>query len=139
MNSAYNEGKLTLTVFPRANNPHGEIKETTFEDLPEFFFPKSGEKDGPGFSAARFKNNHRGKDNLLSTTMIVLDVEANKETGEVPPGIEEISQRLKKQGFRSFLYTTYSHTEVSPRYRVVIVLSAPIIFSDDKVIRRFEQ
>jgi hypothetical protein len=47
MNSAYNKDKLTLTVFPRANIPHGEIKELTFEDMPEFFFPKSGEKDGP--------------------------------------------------------------------------------------------
>ena len=139
MNSAYNEDKLTLTVFSRANNPYGEKKEITFEDLPEFFSPKPGEKDGPGFSAARFKNNHRGKGNHNSTTMIVLDVEANKETGEVPPSIEEISRRLKKQGFRFILYTTYKHTDESPRYRIIIFLSAPIIFSDDKVIRRFEQ
>ncbi len=138
MNAACNEDKLTLTVFPRSNNPHGEIKEITFEDLSEFFSPKSGEKDGSGFSPATFKNNHRGKGNLVSTTMIVLDVEENKNTGEVPPSIEEIGQRIKNKEIRSAVYTTYNHTDSAPRYRAIIFLSAPINFSDDASIRSFE-
>jgi len=139
MNSSVNATHdFCLTIFKASNKPKGEQRNVTYDQLVKLLTPQSGEKDGPGFSPATFKNNHRGRDSLISIGMIVLDVEENKKTGEIPPDPQEITKRVNSRGLTGFVYTTYNHTPENPRYRVVLPLSHSILVSDDPRLRSFE-
>jgi hypothetical protein len=139
MNSTVNATRdFCLTIFQASKKPKGEQRHFTHAEFAESLMPRLGEKDGPGFSPATFKNNHRGRDNLISIGMIVLDVEENKKTGEIPTDPQEITKRVNSRGLTGFIYTTYNHTPENPRYRVALLLSHSILFSDDPRLRSFE-
>lgn len=61
--------------------------------------------------------------NAVARTAIVLDIEVNKNTGEVPPTPGTTAQRLSTAGI---VYTSHSDTPQMPRYRVVAPLSEEI-------------
>jgi hypothetical protein len=139
MNSSFNTlSNVSLTIFQASNKPKGDQRNVTFDQFVELLTPQSGEKDGSGFSPATFKHNHRGRENLISIEMIVLDVEENKKTGEIPPDPKEVVERLIERGFHGVVYTTYNHVPDAPRYRVVLFLSKPMIFSHERNLRHFE-
>lgn len=95
---------------------------------------REGEKDGPNFVPARFvPQKHRGyvrvrrlKANLKARTAVALDIEANKVTGEVPPGLKTVAERLRASRMSAVLYTSHSHTPHDTRFRVVLPLSEEI-------------
>ena len=56
--------------------------------------------------------------NARARTAIILDVEENKATGELPPAVGAIVHRLGALQLASIVWTTHSHTAHRPRYRV---------------------
>jgi hypothetical protein len=93
---------------------------------------REGEKDGPNVIAARFalepgrRQARRLKANVQARTMVVLDIETNKKTGEVPPEPDVAIARAKARGQACLLYTSHNHAPGDPRYRMMLPLSAEI-------------
>lgn len=98
---------------------------------------EEGEKDGLALACASFKRDvlpgHgiRGNANLLARSLIALDVETSTQTGEVPPPMAAIADFLAIRRLAAVLWTTHSHTDAAPRYRVLMPLSAPFPLPDD--------
>lgn len=86
---------------------------------------KVGTKDGHAITCATF-DGPRGNNTLQERTMIALDVEASAETGEVPPDPRVIEALLRAKRLAAVMWTTHSHTEQDPRYRVLLPLSTPV-------------
>lgn len=97
-----------------------------------FWWRREGEKDGPNFVPARFKLEPDGrhvrrlKRNLLARTAVALDCEVNKQTGELPPAINDSVARIRGAGWAGVLYTSHNHSHDAPRYRIVLPLSEEI-------------
>jgi hypothetical protein len=92
---------------------------------------REGEKDGPNFVAARFKLELDGrvrrlKANLLARTALVLDIETNKQTGEIPPSLDAAGARVLAERQAAVIYTSHNHTPEAPRYRIVLPISEEI-------------
>jgi hypothetical protein len=93
---------------------------------------REGEKDGCCFAAARFtpepggRRVRRLKANLLARTLIVLDIETSKATGEVPPTLDAAMDRAKALGLAAIGYTSHNHKPGDIRYRLVFLLSVEI-------------
>ncbi len=130
------ETPLAVCWFPTAmpNGPAiGDPELTTWGEFCSiFWWRREGDKDGPNFIPATFsleadgRHVRRLKRNLLSRTAIALDCESNKETGELPPALGELEERIKNQGWAALAYTSHSHTAAAPRYRIVLPLSKSI-------------
>ena len=129
---------LTMSWFPTAfpEGPAiGNPESTTWGGFTGVFWcRREGQKDGPCFATARFKLEADGrhvrrlKRNLLARTAVALDVETNKETGEVPPVFDSTSDSIKAAGVAAVIYTSHSHRPEAPRYRIVLALSEEIAF-----------
>ncbi len=111
----------------------GDPERTTWAEFAGVFtWRREGPKDGPNFVPARFvlepdgRHVHRVKRNLIARTAIALDIETNKETGEVPPDVADAVARVRTTGWAAVLYTSHSHQPQAPRYRVVLPLSGEI-------------
>jgi hypothetical protein len=128
---------LTASFFPTAmpKGPAvGEPRRLTWGNFTSVFEPRRvGEKDGPNFIPARFslepdgRQVRRLKARLLSRTAIALDIERNKETGEIPPALREVVRRVKALGLAGLVYTSHNHKpEDDPRYRIVVPISEEI-------------
>jgi hypothetical protein len=127
---------LTISWFPTAfaEGPAiGDPEHTTWMNFAGvFWWRREGEKDGPNFVPARFcleadgRHVRRLKRNLLARTAVALDIEFNKDTGEVPPPFDGALDRIKAAGFAAVIYTSHSHRPEAPRYRIVLALSEEI-------------
>jgi hypothetical protein len=111
----------------------GDPERTTWGAFASvFWWRREGEKDGPGFVPARFSLEPDGRHvrrlnrNLLARTVIALDCETNKLTGEVPPPFAEAVERVETTGDAAVIYTSHNHTVSAPRYRIVLPLSEEI-------------
>jgi len=92
---------------------------------------REGKKDGPNVVFSRFKVEDDGrvrrvKKNVEARTAIALDIETNKKTGEIPPPLGEVERRIKKIFWCAEIYTSHSHQEQAPRFRVVLPLTREI-------------
>jgi hypothetical protein len=93
---------------------------------------RQGDKDGPNFIPARFtlepdgKQVRRLKANVLARTAIVLDIETNARTGEVPVSFDAAVEFVRGEGWAGVVYTSHNHTTEAPRYRIVLPLSLEI-------------
>jgi hypothetical protein len=122
------------TAIPAAGEAIGILYRTTWGKLvEELSHRREGEKDGRCFASATFETKPdrihigRKKHGALSRTAIVLDIEWNKKTGEIPPQPCEALRRAGRFGLAALVYTSHNHTdEKQPRYRVVIPLSDEI-------------
>jgi hypothetical protein len=130
---------LTIAWFEnqgRKGEPaYGDPERTTWGDFTDVFtWRREGDKDGPNFVPARFRLEPDGrrvrrlKANLLARTAIALDIEANKKTGELPPGMDEIVNRVRALGWACLAYTSHNNRPDNIRYRVVMPLSAEISY-----------
>ena len=135
---------LVVSQFPTAmpeGKALGDMEQKTWGDLRDMLsIRREGQKDGPNLVFARFKLEtvkpphgkatqqivRRLKANLEARTAIALDVDGNKETGEVAPALHDISQRIIAQGWGALFYTSHSHSAAAPRYRIVLPLNAEI-------------
>lgn len=104
-----------------------------------------GRKDGAGWLPVTMSPvARRHHDNIDAVNFLVIDAEADTEkvrdeSGKVlidefgdelkrvvgidPPSVQDISEQLKKNGLRSIIHTSYSHSAQHPRYRIVVALS----------------
>ena len=93
-----------------------------------------GEKDGCDLIPVRFEREsgrprvvRRKAVNARARTAIVLDIEENKATGELPPDpVTDSVHRLNALQLASVVWTTHSHTAERPRYRVMVPLDSEI-------------
>ena len=134
--SAHLDIPITVSLFPTAF-PKGPALGTV-ECLPwssfsaRFLNRREGDKDGINFVPAKFRSEQGGKlvrrlkENVIARTAIALDIETNKKTGEVPPSFAAAVKLVREQGWTGAVYTSHSHTNDAPRYRIVIPLSAEI-------------
>jgi hypothetical protein len=106
-----------------------------------------GVKDGVAFCPASFRANPDGSvrridENLTFRSMIVLDVETDKRTGEVPPSPSDAAERCRAGGWAAIVYTSHRHkAEADPRYRIVCPLTEtidPRLDAPEVVARRLD-
>lgn len=89
-----------------------------------------GNKDGPALAVATF-NGPRGNASLVERSMVALDIEASRTTGEVPIDPVAMAGFLAARRVRAVIWSTYSHTPAEPRYRVLLPLSRPLPYRPD--------
>lgn len=63
---------------------------------------------------------------VLSRTYLTLDVEQGEHDAEPPPHPRKVSAALEKLEASGWIYTSLSHQDSAPRYRVVLPLGKPI-------------
>jgi hypothetical protein len=126
---------LTVSLFPTAfptGPAFGTMLSTTWNIFAAMFRKRrEGQKDGVNFVPATFKPEPDGRvrrltANVVARTAVALDIETNKETGEVPPSFAVAVARVRALAWAAALYTSHSHATVAPRYRIVLPLSEEI-------------
>ena len=80
-------------------------------------------KDGPGFVLAQFKVMHRAGKNVAAVSALGFDVDG-KDQAPLPPLVAHTE--LLRLGWAHVVYSTWSHSAESPRYRIIIALDAPL-------------
>jgi hypothetical protein len=79
--------------------------------------PFAGDNLHPGWSAAEFRDDRRGRDAVLRVFALCLDY----DSGETIEGAERTWD-----GYAALIHTTRKHTAEAPRFRVVLPLSRPV-------------
>lgn len=117
---------IPCTFYRDSHDNTGVRVETTWARLIERLSRHDvGTKDGPALACATF-NGIRRNTNLVARSMIALDIEASQTTGEVPITFDAMVGYLTAKRVRAFVWTTHSHTDAMPRYRILLPLAAPI-------------
>ena len=65
------------------------------------------------------ETDHRNNENLKTADLLVLDIDSNTPDTVSPPP-QWTHDKLKENNLNHFIYTSSSHTEEIPKYRVVI-------------------
>jgi hypothetical protein len=127
---------FTIAGFPTAfqHGPAiGLAKPATWKGFTNFCLcRREGEKDGMCFVPARFEPEADGRHvrrlgkNLRARTLVVLDCETSKTTGEIPPTPAEVAEQVRGLGAAAVIYTSHSHEPAKPRMRVALRLSQEI-------------
>jgi hypothetical protein len=129
---------VTICLFPTATPKgpaYGEMQHMTWATFTGLCQQRrEGEKDGQCFVPATFRPEPEGRvrrlsANLSARTAIALDIETNKVTGEAPPSFDETTARIEAEGWAGVIYTSYSHTDAVPRYRITLPLTSKIDFA----------
>lgn len=117
---------LACTFFRDSHDNTGVRVATTWPRLIERLSRhEAGTKDGPGLACATFSGLRRNEC-LIDRSMIALDIEASRTTGEVPISFAAMVSYLAARRVRAMCWTTHSHTAADPRYRVLLPLVAPL-------------
>jgi hypothetical protein len=94
---------------------------------------REGDKDGPNFVPSRLRLEPDGRrvrrklDRVEARSVVVLDVETNAKTGEVPPLPTVTAGRLQALGMAGIVYTSHSHHPTDNiRYRVILPLEREV-------------
>ena len=128
---------VTVTLFKNKLSNEGEPKTTSWADFAQQFKHQVGPKDGLAFTGGTFVGNHRKANNAQMRSLVVLDVEqlASSKTGgsgQQPPSVNVLADRLKKHGWSAVIYTTHSHKPDAPRCRLVLLLDAPFSIGEEE-------
>jgi hypothetical protein len=111
---------LNVTLFDGLTDTTGRLKTTTWSRVVRTLTDhQAGERDGSLFAGATF-SGRRCRANVVARSLYILDIEASKTTGEIPPTPEETAALIAARGWRGVIYTTWNHTAEMPRYRVVL-------------------
>lgn len=123
---------LALTLFDAHNKPQGRRVLASWE-----LFFKSVERPGragvpkdflPGWSPALFTGDYRTKTNVEKVYALVLDYD-NKDI--VTTFEQAVTSWSAGYGV---IYSTYQHTKLHPRFRVVLGLTRPVTGPEYEVI-----
>ena len=132
---------LTVSTFPtgKPDGPaYGLHQHTTWGEFAAFLGQRrEGEKDGPCFASATFTLEpesgpeaeivRRLKANVTARTLIALDIEPNKKTGELPQLMEETMECAAHNGWACAAYTSHNHKpDTDVRYRLLLPITAPV-------------
>jgi hypothetical protein len=129
--------KMTITWFATAfpkGKALGEPELITWKNFTQvLFYRREGEKDGLAFATASFKPIpgsrlvRRTSKELFTRTAIALDIETNKQSGEIPVAPSEVASRIRTEGLACVIYSSHNHnSETNRRYRIVFALSEEI-------------
>lgn len=92
------------------------------------------DKDGPGFVLAEMSKPYRAAANVTRFDAVLLDMDSHGDTQPPPPDIA--AEMLAASGLAGVVYTTHSHTDDAPRYRVVVPLAEPVLPADLQRVTR---
>lgn len=92
------------------------------------------DKDGPGFVLAEMSKPYRAAANVARFDAVLLDMDSHGDTQPPPPDIA--AEMLAASGLAGVVYTTHSHTDAAPRYRVVVPLAEPVLPADLQRVTR---
>lgn len=84
----------------------------------------SAEKDGPTFVPSSFRAPERNANNVITTSLIVFDVD--QEAGDDLVTMEEVEDALFDMNIEHAVYTSYSNNTDVQRFRIVMPLSQPV-------------
>jgi hypothetical protein len=115
------EIEVGFTYFYDSHDNVPKVIEQTFDEMAAAITHVVGPKDGAAISAALF-DGKRGSQYVIARIAVILDVEANKHTGEIPPTPEQVAERVAQVGWRAVIYTSHSHTTYEPRMRVLVAI-----------------
>ncbi len=128
--------QLTISTFSTAEPngvAYGEHHHTTWFSLVTTLQQRrEGAKDGSCFACATFTPEPDGrvrrlKANVTARTLIALDIERNKQTGEVPPDIQETVEAVIRIGWACVAYSSHNHKpDADIRYRLILPMTAPV-------------
>lgn len=122
---------VALSMFRDAHDRWGQRVNTTWPQLvTRLSRHDEGTKDGLALTCATFEGP-RGNNTLIARSLIALDVETNKDTGEVPPPPDTFPDLLRAKRLTAAIWSTHSHTPEEPRWRAILPLSAPIQLASD--------
>lgn len=122
---------ISATMFADAHDNVGRAFTSTWGKLAERLSRHDeGTKDGPALTCATF-NGRRGNTTLVARSLIALDIETNKITGEIPPHPADMAGILAAKRLACAVWSTHSHQTSEPRWRAVFPLSKPIPLPDD--------
>ena len=114
------DSTVEITVYASVKDNTGSVARTvwpTFVDRTTTH--KEGPKAGKLICGALFSGT-RAQKNVLTRTCYLLDIEPNKATGEVPPDADQVRAAMALRGWAGVIYSTHSHTQEAPRYRVAL-------------------
>jgi hypothetical protein len=118
---------------PKTREALGVPRDTTWGKFCDALRQRrEGDKDGPNLIPARFKLEPDGrhvrriKESLIARTAVVLDIETNPKTDEIPPAFDAAVERVRDEGWAAVTYTSHNYTTEAPRYRIVLPLSEQI-------------
>jgi hypothetical protein len=111
----------------------GDPETTSWDNFSSIFLTRrEGDKNGCNFILAQFKREPDGRQvrrkgaNLLARSGIALDVELNKETGELPPDFDAVVAKIRRLGLAAVVYTSHNNRPGNVRFRIVLPLSEEI-------------
>jgi hypothetical protein len=88
---------------------------------------RPGDKDGVAMICGIFgEGQTRSSKTVVDRDCIALDIDGNKDTGEVPPDPESVAHYIMAKKLAAVMWTTHSHTIELPKYRIVLPLSSSI-------------
>jgi P4 family phage/plasmid primase-like protien len=100
------------------------VDEKWHEFLERFKAPKIGTKDSAGwYVAGGFKGRRRKGEDLISRTMVVIDI----DHGETDT-CEAVTGALRREGLAGVVHSTYSHEPLlgDYKYRLIVPLAKPV-------------
>lgn len=92
------------------------------------------DKDGPGFVLAEMSKPYRAAANVARFDAVLLDMDSHGDTH--PPAPDIAAEMLAASGLAGVVYTTHSHTDDAPRYRVVVPLAQSVLPADLQRVTR---
>lgn len=93
--------------------------------------PALTSKDALGwYIPATFRDNYRDKPHFISRDAVTYDID------RAPPGAFEHVQAMMKKAPASVMYTTFSHTDAAPRFRIVMPISRAANFVEYEALSR---
>ena len=125
------DSTVEITVFTSVKDNTGSVARTIW---PTFVDRTTNHRVGPKATkliAGALFCGTRAQKNVLSRTCYMLDIETNKATGEVPPDADYVRAEMQKRGWAGVIYSTHSHTQEAPRYRVALPPETAIDINQD--------
>lgn len=140
------EQKFVLGFFEHKFASAGKSFAITWPNFCESLTAVAGEKDGPCLmlaepiamvNASGETYARRRKEYVKRRSLLGLDIELNSKTGEVPPPFAVAIEFLEELGVAYAAWTTHSHREDSPRYRIVVPISPDLELATPEAPRFF--
>jgi hypothetical protein len=117
---------LVLSVFRDSHDRWGAQRQTTWASISAgLTHHVIGEKDGTALACATF-TGARGNATVHERSLVALDIETSRATGEVPPTPAQAAAVLRGKRLAGVLWTTFNHLPEAPRYRILMPLSRPL-------------
>lgn len=121
--------ETSFTVFRGLRDTAGELYRLGWQVIADRLVRHEvGTRDGTLFCGAEFSGK-RERANVKARHLYILDIETSKQTGEVPPELEDVRRAIEARGWAAVIYSTWNHEPGAPRYRVVLLPGASIVFN----------